>query len=44
MTKLTKSMSSISGYFQIANAVRKGQTIETIETPEGRSYQIVINR
>lgn len=43
MKTIRKSLSDISGYLQIANAVRKGQKIETVETTEGRSYQIVIN-
>jgi len=44
MTSIRKSLSNVSGYLQIANAVRKGQKIETVDTKEGRSYQIVINK
>jgi hypothetical protein len=44
MTRIRKSLSNVSGALQIANAVRKGQTVRTIETPEGRSYEIIINR
>ena len=44
MKTIVNKMSDLRGSLQIANAVRKGQKIETIETPEGRSYQIIINR
>jgi hypothetical protein len=44
MTNLRNSMSNVSGFFQIANAVRKGQTVKTVDTPNGRTYEIIINR
>jgi hypothetical protein len=43
MKTIVKKISDFRDSLQIANAVRKGQKINTIETPEGRSYEIVIN-
>lgn len=44
MTSIRESISNLRNYASLANAARKGQKIETVDTPEGRSYQIVINR
>ena len=41
---IRKSRESASSYLRIANAIRKGQKIETHDTPEGREYWIIINR
>jgi hypothetical protein len=44
MKSIRKSISNLQNYAQLANAARKGQKIQTVDTPEGRSYEIIINR
>jgi hypothetical protein len=44
MKHIRESISNFQNYAQLANAARKGQKIQTVDTPEGRSYEIVINR
>jgi len=44
MNRIRKSVSDVRGFCQIANAVRKGQKIETQDTPSGREYYIIVNR
>jgi hypothetical protein len=41
---IRKSHESVSSYLRLANAIRKGQKIETHDGSEGREYWIIINR
>lgn len=43
-TTIHKSMEDVRNYARLIKAIRKEQKIQTVDTSEGRVYEIIINR